>query len=168
MESQRRLSDKMESWLDRIPGLRTYRDWEKRRETDKRLREHMAFRIGESRSQLGRISFDLQKTKILEPLDDLDRLSSYMQQMAQTIRYASYGYSGLFALDKIEAEDLDKLYTYDLSLMDHLDLVIAKVGEMNYEIPAGTLIALIGQTETLLRGLEHKFHERKHFLGRPA
>jgi hypothetical protein len=45
MEQDKGLARRVEEWLSRVPGLRTYRRREHRRETDKRLREHIASRL---------------------------------------------------------------------------------------------------------------------------
>jgi hypothetical protein len=54
MEARKGFSDRVERWLARIPGVRTYRDREHRRETDKQLREHLASQLQEARSHLTR------------------------------------------------------------------------------------------------------------------
>src|SRR4030042_876896 len=104
MSSSKGFSDRVETWLARIPGVRTYRDREHRRETDKQLRERVAARLHETRSHLKRLTLDLSQKGVLDPLDELDRLSSHLQQMADTIQHASYGYGGIFDLEKIREE----------------------------------------------------------------
>jgi hypothetical protein len=168
METPQGFSDIIESWLSQIPGLRTYRGREHRRETDKRLREHLASRLHEARSLLTGLVRDLQKAGLLEPLDELDRVSSQVQQMADTIRYASHGYSGMFAVEKIREEQLEKLYAFDLSLMDDLDSILSTVNKMREKNSPETLSALIGEAEKLLGDLKQKFLQRKDFLDRPA
>ena len=101
MEKGKGFSDRVESWLARIPGVRTYREREHRREADKKIREHLASRLQEIRSPLKKVTLDLSSKGQMESLAKLDRLSSHLQQMADTIRYASYGYSGIFDLEKI-------------------------------------------------------------------
>jgi len=166
METQKGFSDTVESWLSRIPGVNTYRAREERRETDKRLRSHMASRLREAHSQLILIAQRLQKAGLLDPLDELDRLSSQVQQMTDTIRYASYGYSGIFCLEKIREEELDRLYAFDLSLMDDLDLIMSSVGKMHQDFQPGRVTELIRETANLVHALEKKFHQRRSFIGR--
>jgi hypothetical protein len=166
MESPKGFSDRVENWLARIPGIRTYRDREHRRETDKRLREHLASQLQEARSSLKRIALDLSQKGQLDPLDELDRLSSHIQQMADTIRYASYGYGGIFDLEKIREEELDRLYAFDLSLMDDLEKIKAKAEELVPETLPETWRTRMGEARHLLEALEQKFRQRSDFLGR--
>ena len=168
MGTPKGFSDRVEQWLARIPGVRTYRDREHRRETDKHLREHIAARLLEARSGLTRTTLEMSKKGQLGPLAELDRLSSRMQQMADTIRYASYGYAGIFDVQKIREEELDRLYTFDLSLMDDLEAIQSKVTEMPPQNPPEKLSAVIKEAEDLLDALEKKFRQRNDFMARPA
>ena len=168
MEKPKGFSDRVESWLARIPGVRTYRDREHRRETDKKLREHLASRLQEVRSQLKRVTSDLSSKGQMESLAKLDRLSSHIQQMADTIRYASYGYSGIFDLEKIREDELDRLYTFDLLLADDLEKIQKKVEELSQASSPDVREKKIQETDSFVDSLETKFNQRKEFMSLPA
>jgi hypothetical protein len=168
MEKAKGFSDRVERWLAKIPGIRTYRDREHRRETDKQLREHLASRLQEVRSQLKDFTLEMSRKDNLDSLTELDRLSSRIQQMADTIRYASYGYSGIFDLQKIREEELQKLYDFDLSLMNDLDQVQAKVKEMTPAVPPEKWKPVMTEAFRLLDDLEKKFRQRGDFLVQPG
>ena len=161
-------SDRIERWLARIPGVRTYRDREHRRETDKRLREHLASQLQEARSGLSRTTLEMSQKGQFGPLAGLDRLSSRIQQMSDAIRYASYGYAGIFDVEKIREEELEHLYTFDLSLMDGLEGIQSKVAELGTQNPPEKWNAAIEEAFRLLDALEKKFRQRNEFLARPA
>lgn len=168
MDKPKGLADRIETWTSKIPGVRTYLEREHRRETDKRLREHLASRLQEFRSPVKKVTLDLTTKGQMESLAKLDRLSSHLQQMADTIRYASYGYSGIFDLEKIREEELDRLYSFDLSLVEELERIQKTVEEIG---PAGTPEARekkIGEAENLVDSLEKKFNQRKDFLSPPT
>ena len=168
MKARKGFSDRVESWLARIPGVGTYRDREHRRETDKRLREHMASKLQEARTQLKSTILDSSKKGELDLLEELDRLSSRIQQMADTIRYASYGYSGIFDLEKIREEELDRIYSVDLSLADDLDGIRAKVAELSSQTSPEKRKTVAEEAFHLLDVLEKNFRQRNDFLTRPA
>ena len=168
MVAPKGLSDRVEKWLAKIPGVRTYRDREHRRETDKRLRDHIAARLLEARSGLTRTTLEMSKKGQLGPLAELDRLSSRMQQMADTIRYASYGYAGIFDMEKVREEELDRLYTFDLSLMDDLEGIQSKVEELSPQNPPEKWDRAIEEAVHFLDALEKKFRQRNDFMARPA
>jgi hypothetical protein len=111
----------LEKLADAIPGVKDYREKESRRDTDKRFREYLARRIDGSRSTLDEVKREQLKTGTLDGLDDLDRLSQKLFKLANSIRHASYGYSGFFDQVKIEEAELDRLYQYDISLMSEVE-----------------------------------------------
>jgi len=168
MEKSKGFADRVESWMARIPGVRTYREREHRRETDKKLREHLAFRIQEFRSQLKNIVLDLTTRGQMDSLARLDRLSSRLQQVSDTIRYAAYGYSGIFDLEKIREDELNRLYTFDLRLADDLDKIQKSVEEIGRAASREGREKSIREAELLLDSLESKFNQRKEFMSRPA
>jgi hypothetical protein len=167
MEGRKGFSDRVERWLARIPGVRSYRDREHRRETDKHLREGLASRLQEARSQLTHAILDLSQKGQYDSLEALDRLSSRIQQMADTIRYASYGYAGIFDLEKIREEELDRLYSIDLSLMDDVEGLQAKVTELNSQTPPEKGKTTAEEAFHLLDGLEKKFRRRNDLMASP-
>jgi len=111
----------LEKLADAIPGLKDYREKESRRDTDKRFREYLSRRIDSARGTLDDAKRQQLESGNLGELDDLDRLSQKLFKLANTIRHASYGYSGFFDQVKIQEAELDRLYQYDLSLMGDVE-----------------------------------------------
>ena len=107
----------MEKLADAIPGVKDYREKESRRDTDKRFREYLAHRVDASRGALDEVKRQQLNTGKLDDLDDLDRLSQKLFKIANSIRHASYGYSGFFDQVKIQENELDRIYQFDLSLV---------------------------------------------------
>ncbi len=164
MEKPKGLADRIETWMRKIPGFRSYKEREHRRETDKKLREHLASRLQEFRSQIKKVSLDLTDKGQMESLAKLDRFSSHLQQMADTIRYASYGYSGIFDLEKIREEELDRLYSFDLSLVEDLEKIQKSIEEIGPAATPAGREKKIGEADTFVDSLERKFNQRKELL----
>jgi len=167
MDKPKGLADRIEIWMKKIPGVRTYMERENRRETDKKLREHLASRLQEVRSQLKKVTQDLSAKNQMESLAKLDRFSSRLQQMADTIRYASYGYSGIFDLEKIREDELDRLYSFDLLLADHLDKIQQGVVEVGQASSAYAREKKVEEAEAFLDVLETQFNRRKELIMTP-
>jgi len=168
MGTPKGFSDRIENWLAKVPGIRTYRDREDRRETDKQLREHLASRLRGIRDLLPRLILEVSQKGDLNLLAAMDRLSSHLQQMADTIRYASYGYRGIFGLEKIREDELDQLYAFDLALLGDIDGIEARMEEMGQKASSEVYSQGIRQSESLLYALEKKFRNRDDFLARSA
>lgn len=158
----------VETWLSKIPGISTYRNLESRRETDKHLREHLASRLQEAREYLKRIALDLSRKGQIESLDELDWLTSHIQQVADMIRYASYGYSGIFDLnDKIGEDELDQLYFFDLSLMDEIEMIHSMLEALDTRVKDAVWKENIRCAQKSLYRLEEKFQKRMDFMAHP-
>ena len=164
MDKPKGLADRVEKWMRKIPGVRTYLEREHRRETDKKLREHLASRLQESRSLTKKIALDLTTKGQMESLAKLDHFSSRLQQMADTIRYASYGYSGIFDLEKIREDELDRLYSFDLLLADDLERIQKGVEEVGQASSAYAREKKIEEAEAFLDVLEKQFNQRKELI----
>jgi hypothetical protein len=169
VQNSKGFSGRIEKWSKYLPGIRTYREREHRREVDKKLREHLSSHLQESRTQIKNLILHLSQDGQFTYLGELDRISSRIQQMADTIQYASYGYGGIFDLEKIREEELDQLYSFDLSLMDDWKQIQAKVSEItDRDLSLEIRKNLIQEIGGLLETLELKFRKRNEFLNRPA
>ncbi len=166
MEAPKGFSDRVQHWMTHVPGIRTYEAREHRRETDKRLREYLANRLQEARSELSRLSLDLSNRGELGFLPDVDRFSAHIQQISDTIRYAAYGFSGIFDLPKIREEELDRLYTFDLALLSSVEEIQALASGVR-QSPSETRKDQIRAAEEFLDGVEQKFRTRGNFLNLP-
>jgi hypothetical protein len=168
MEAAKGLADHLERWASWVPGVGTYREREKRRETDKRIREHVAGGLQDTRGQLKRAMLDFSRNGKADLLIDLDHLSAQIQQMADTIRYASYGYGGIFDLEKVREEEINRLCSFDLSLKEDAEKLQGKIGEMTPALSGEELRRKIVEAGAVVVSLQEKYRRRKDFMGRKA
>jgi hypothetical protein len=115
------------TWLEKlgriVPGFSGYLRKEERRDTDKILREHLAKRLERVRERLDPAMRDLTDQggfDTLSVVNDLDRVKKALDRLIGRIRYASYGYSGLFDAVKIKEDELDRLYRFDVALIERI------------------------------------------------
>jgi hypothetical protein len=113
-----------------FPGMPSYQEREGLRTQDKIIREQLAARIIEQANHLQEIQSKLTNKAILQPLGDLDRQTRKIMRLADTIRFASYGYAGLFAGIKVDEQKLAQLYDYDLSLHRQIEELAVAVGNL--------------------------------------
>jgi hypothetical protein len=168
MEKPRESANWVERLLARIPGIATYKDRENRRETDKRIREHIASRLQETRGLLQRVAFNLVQKGALDPQTELDRLSSHIQQVADTIRYAAYGYSGIFDHEKIGEDELEQLCKFDYFLLKDAEGLREKVKGWSSDPSIDSLRTAMREAESLVAGLEDQFRRRGELVNHPA
>ncbi len=101
-----------------LAGFIGYFDRENRREADKLLRETIAQRYEE---QWGRIS-ELQRQFVsegqLELIDDLEAAAIKLRAFIDRVKGASYGYAGFFDAVRINRDELERIYEYDIALLE--------------------------------------------------
>ncbi|MBT8406962.1 MAG: hypothetical protein KJP05_05850 [Deltaproteobacteria bacterium] len=120
MLTKEKIADIFKSVVRIFPGMPSYLEREGLRAQDKIIRSQLAARIEEQVEQTQQVMAELTNRAMLKPLAVLDRLARKLSRLADTIRFASYGYGGLFAAVPVDEQKLAALYDYDLSL--HQDI----------------------------------------------
>jgi len=129
----------------RIPGFRGFLDRELRHEVDQLQREALTAELDRLRHRLRELARDLTDAGELSALRPLDRLDRRLDGVAQSIRFADYGASGLFDATKIGEAELERLYRFDLSLLDdlrHLDQAVDRASKAGPGDVAASLTAV--------------------------
>lgn len=119
----------LERFADALPGLGGYRAREDRRTTDKRLREFLASRIDRVRDRLEAAKLTLTDAGQIGSLNELGHLSRRLQTVADSIRFATYGYTGLFDQVKIGEAELEALYAHDIKILEAVEALEASVSD---------------------------------------
>jgi hypothetical protein len=84
-----------------------------------------------------------------------------MMRLADTIRFASYGYAGLFAEVKVDEQKLAQLYDYDLSLHQEIEELAVAVGNLKqYQDDEWKTVSLDDFQQAINR-LEERLQKRK-------
>lgn len=114
-QGQRNLLERLGA---KIPGYRGFQDRELRRDVDKLQREHLAAEIGRLKAALSSRARDYTDAGQLAALGAFGRIDRQLDGLQQTIRFSDYGASGLFDPVKIGEPELERLYTFDLGIVD--------------------------------------------------
>jgi hypothetical protein len=113
------------NWLerlgDKIPGYGGYVAKERRRDADKLHREHLAERLRAAKQPLNDLMRELSSTGRLFEVGPVDRVLKKFDQIENRVRFASYGYAGFFDAVKIEEPQLERIYRFDLSLVEKVE-----------------------------------------------
>jgi hypothetical protein len=132
MLTKEKVADIFKSIVRIFPGMPSYQEREGLRAQDKIIRTQLASRITEQVERVGEITAKLTDRAMLRPLASLGRLARKLMRLADTIRFASYGYGGLFAATPVDEQKLAELYDYDLSLhqeVEELAVAISTLGQ---------------------------------------
>ena len=101
-----------------IPGIGRYQDREGLRETDKRLREYLAEMLAELIRVVEGAVRRLTEANRLDRLPALDRVARLLRTLADRIRFARYGFTGVFDLQKIRERELAAMHRFDVGLVE--------------------------------------------------
>jgi len=150
-----------------IPGFRGYKLKELRREADKIIRDHLYRRLAGAESSLKEIFQRLVINKLMDVLDDTDRLIAKFDRVSELINHAPYGYSGFFGAVKIEEDDLDNMINFDLKMVDSAKDIEAKVKQFRGEVMGGKFEKVrthVNDIRESIEALESTFNERKEVI----
>jgi hypothetical protein len=125
-----------ERLTERIPGYSGYVDRERRRDIDKLHRDRLADRLRSLKAPLTDLMRDLTSGGRLMEVGPVDSAIKKIDRLENRLRFATYGYSGFFDVVKIEQSQLDSIYRFDLSLVEQVDKLEAKLGDVKAK--AGT------------------------------
>jgi hypothetical protein len=163
---QRVMDDSPNSWLHKIarivPGFKGYMDRERRRDADKLLRTHISREFSAQRDRLNRVQQSLLRARNMSAIGEVDRLSGVLQRLIDRINTATYGYTGMFDPVKIEAEDLDQLYAFDMALAGGVDQVSSAITSLDAE--GEELDTAVERLSDLLDDLNERMNQRSELL----
>jgi hypothetical protein len=110
----------IESAMRYVPGFKGYLEKEYRREADELLRNWLSERLRRGKRGLDAGSLALTEAGKIDELPQLERLRARLDKLAARMASAMQGYSGFFDLVQIDEGVLDRLYEYDLALMEQV------------------------------------------------
>lgn len=113
----------LEKLMRKIPGFEGYKNREQSRNADQIQRKFMAASLREGKGRIGEAAQEMMRSKGLEFIDDVDRITKIMDKVTDRVEHAEYGYSSLFSSTKVDTEQLDSLYEYDLGMLLNIESI---------------------------------------------
>ncbi len=154
------------NWLERlgekIPGYRGFADRELRRDVDKLQREHLAQELTGIKNGLRQKARAYADAGQIAALTPFDRLERRLDGLAQTIRFTDYGASGLFDAQKVGEAELERLYQFDLALVEDLALLAGEAAAV--PPPGGDASAAFAALDQRVGEIETNWAARKTIL----
>lgn len=153
----------------RIPGYRGFQDRELRRDVDRLQREHLSIEVSRLKTVLQSKARDYTDAGQIGMLNAFGRLDRQLDGLSQTIRFSDYGASGLFDPVKIGEPALERLYQFDLSVLDDL----AAIDQAAAAVPVPTADrtgaadsagAALDRVRDLVRALDDKWRRRTQVI----
>lgn len=135
--------DPFKQILSYIPGFKGYIERQKRRDSDKILRDTVADRFEQQWQRIAAVQRDFVSQGELQYVDDLEAAAIKLRTFIDRIRRAPRGYSGLFDAEKINEKELELFYQYDASLLAMSDEVARAIDNVEASVGSEGLPAAI-------------------------
>lgn len=145
-----------------IPGFAGYRRREDLRQADSILRLQVAERLKGVRERMERVRGTLSDNYQVKALEPLGRAIFDAQEMEGMIRHAEQGYSGISWAIRVEEPELNKLYEFDLSLLEGVAALGVKIDHL--AASPDKAMSLVQDLSTSLAELRGTFKRRWAFI----
>jgi hypothetical protein len=147
-----------------VSGFVGYFDRENRREADKLLRQTIAGRYEEQWGRLSEIQRQLISGGQLEYVDDLEAAAVKLRTFVDRIKGASYGYAGFFDAVRINKAELEKIYQYDLALLENSQKISQAVDNVSASIGTDGLAAAVRNVVSLSQEVIDTYNRRDEVI----
>jgi hypothetical protein len=148
-----------------IPGWKGYQERQERRKADQMMRQTLADKMATQRKRLDIAQQELINSGKLDLVDDVGRAVTQLQTFIDRVRLASYGYSGLFDAVKINQEELEQIYNFDVALFEYVDRLNTANDRLREAIGTGEgLNEVIRIVQDICREANSTFDEREHVI----
>lgn len=154
-----------ENWFQRLaeslPGFQGYREREIRRAGDRLVRDHLVKMLDEQRRRLEQLMGE-SGTSNIEVTSRIGRTQRRLTTLHDRIDHADYGYTGFFDAAKIDTDELDALYEYDVDLIEDVEQMQEIINGIE-EAMADTdqLEEQLDEMDASIDDIEKKFKKRK-------
>lgn len=147
-----------------LSGFIGYFDRENRREADKLLRTTLGDRYQQQWERISAIQRQMIDSGMLDVVDQLEAAALKLRGFIDRVRTASYGYAGFFDAVRINSTELQKLYSYDLQLLEDVATIVSAVDNIEASMGSDGLSAAIRHLTTLCQDVVDAWDRRDEVL----
>jgi hypothetical protein len=148
-----------------IPGWKGYQERQERRKADQLMRQTLAEKMAAQRKRLDVAQQELINSGKIDLVDDVGRAVTQLQTFIDRVRLASYGYAGLFDAVKINQDELEQLYNFDLALFEYVGRLDTANDRLREAVETGEgLKEVIRIVQDICREANSTFDEREHVI----
>lgn len=151
--------------LDSIPGYAGYRDKERRRDSDRVVRENLAREYGQLADRLGRLATTLADERKIMAVPVVDTPYKRLTSFVDRVRTASYGYAPLFSEVSVDADALDQVALFDRALADQQKTLSEQIALLEQTSPDDAAFkSKANEIVATVDGLHERFDKRHEVI----
>jgi hypothetical protein len=147
-----------------LSGFIGYLDRENRREADKLLRTTIASRYEQQWGRISAIQRQMIESGNLEAVDQLEAAAIKLRTFIDRVKSASYGYAGFFDAVRINENELQKIYSYDLQLLEDVNSISSAIDNVEASLGSEGLPAAMRHLTTLSQDVVDAYDRRDEVL----
>lgn len=156
---------RLDRMLDHIPGYGGYRDKERRRDSDRALRETLARDYGQLAERLQRLARRLADERQIMAVPVVDRPHDRLVAFIDRVRTASYGYAPLFSDAPVDETALDQLAAFDRALADQQAMLDEQITSLERADPkSADFKQHAAAIEEMVQGLLDRLEKRNDVI----
>ncbi|MDQ2683638.1 MAG: hypothetical protein M3Y37_08940 [Chloroflexota bacterium] len=161
--------DRITDLLSRVPGYDGYRDKENRRETDKRIREHVSERLGNLASRIEAVATTLANQRDVMAVGPVNSAAQGVRHLQNQIATATYGYGGIYSDRNVDAAALDQIANFDRDMLERVEALDEPIKSLEAAQDDGGRSVATQAIGNAVRDLQTRFSERGRVVetGRP-
>ena len=166
--------EKIMNLMGKVPGYSGYAQREGMRDEDKVVRSFIANDLNRVKGRLLDLGVPLAEKEpenpkefeqLIDTLYDIDETSQELDRVIDLIRFATYGYSGLFDAKEVNEPELQKLQEFDKSLAGYSSILEESLIPIQEAIRKKEPIAeQLDKTKQVIAELDRKFFDREKII----
>jgi hypothetical protein len=125
--TERRITQRVERLLNRIPGYTGYRQKESMRDDDRRLRQEIARELSQAIGWLTSVSSRLASERRLDQISGIENTIGRVRQLESRVRTATYGYGGIFSDRSVDEYALQQLKQFDAAFQQSVGELVSLI-----------------------------------------
>jgi hypothetical protein len=153
--------DPFKKLLGYIPGFSGYIERQNRRDADKILRDTVARRFEEHWGRASNLQVELVSNGMIKYVDDMEKAAIALRTFIDKISTAARGYSGMFDAVKINENELEAIYQFDVAFFDLGDQVARALDNVEASLADETALPAAIRNLTSLARLAVETFERR-------
>lgn len=156
--------DALKKLIAKLPGFKGYYARADRRSADKLLRETISDKFQAQWARLSSVQRDLITGGHLDVMDEIEVGAIRLRQFIDRVKTAVYGYSGFFDAVKVNEAELDKVYQYDLTLLELSDEIAGAIDNLEASVGSDGFPAAIRNVNQKAQDCLDAFNQRSELF----
>ncbi len=162
--SQDKATELLNKIANAVPGFDGYFERKNRKASDKLLRMQIADQLAVYVSKIGDLQQEFVRIGEISVLDEIETAVTKLQTFIDKVKFASYGYAGIFDAIKVKEDAVLALYEFDAMLLDKVEEVGRAVDNVETSMSTDGQPASIRHLVSLARELTDLMVAREHVI----